>query len=109
MTQHKQVHSFVVGDSYGGIYLLLEAWVLVYFERVCHLVSAPISDKALFKNEWCILLHILDPAILLAIFIYDNIELLDGRLVEFLQLTVHFNNLASLLSDHVVELTSEVL
>lgn len=108
MTEHKEVHSFVVVHCDGGVDLFLEAGVLIYLECVCHTICALVSNEALFEDEWRIPLHILNSSILLSLLIHYDVEFLHWLLVLPIQLNMHLNHFASLASNNIIQLPCEV-
>lgn len=81
MTQHEEMHALVVCYCYRWIDLLFQTWMRIDFESICHSIGALVSDEALFENKWCILLHILNPSVLLTLFINDNVKFFNWLLI----------------------------
>jgi hypothetical protein len=109
MTQHKEMHAFVICDGYGRINLFLQTRMLIDFESISNSISSFIADKALFKYKRCISFHILNSSIFLSLFVNNDIEFFNWLLVLAVQLNMHFDHLSGLSGDHVVELSGEVL
>lgn len=63
MTKHEQMHTLVVRHCDRWVYLLLQTWVLIYLKCVRHFISALVPNKALFKYQRCISLHVPDPSL----------------------------------------------
>jgi len=83
--------------------------MLVNFKGISDPVGSLISNKALFKDEGCILFHILDSSIFFSLLVYNNVQLLDWLLIMAVKLNMHFNNFSRLLGDDIVQLPREIL
>jgi hypothetical protein len=82
--------------------------MLVDFKGIGDPIGSLISNEAFFKDEGCILFHILDPSIFLSLLIYYNVQLLDWLLIMAVKFNMHFNNFSCLLRDNIIQLSCEI-
>jgi len=82
--------------------------MLVDFKSICYPVCSLVSNETLFKDEWCVFFHVLNPSIFLSLLIHDNIQLFDWLLIVPIKFNMHFNNFSCLLGNNIIQLSREI-